>query len=181
MSAAMARSDLFGVAATALAARSLARTYGAPQSQDACVPMNPHARLAAMADSLRAGTLGSEDREQFADTIDRIANGEDAAAALGLKRSPGQRKWRTCAALAERDRLLRDAAARYVDLSVTEQAMLLHRELSRYHATAWQRERTYEDCPDPHLGTIHEFLWRALKVHDHVLAARSLRLVLARS
>jgi hypothetical protein len=59
--------------------------------------------------------------------------------------------------------------------------MLLHRELSRYHATAWQRERVYYHCRERHLGTLYEYLWRALKAHDHVLAARSLRFVLAKS
>jgi hypothetical protein len=143
--------------------------------------MNPHARLVAAAAGLRSGTLAQEDRDQLADTIERIANGEDVATALGLKRSPGQRTWHTCAALAERDRLLRAAAARFAGLSITEQAMALHKELSRYHASAWQRERAHDRCPDRHLGTIHEFLWRALKAHDHVLAPRSLRLVLAKS
>jgi hypothetical protein len=143
--------------------------------------MSPHARLAAMAASLRTGALGAEDREQLAGMIERIANGADAANALGLKRSPGQCTWHTCVALAERDRLLRVAATRFAGLSMAEQAMALHRELSRYHATAWRRERVYDRCPDRHLGTLHEFLWRVLKTHDHVLAARSLRLVLAKS
>lgn len=143
--------------------------------------MNANVRLAAVVSSLRTGTLSPEDREQLADMLDRIANGADAAAALGLKRSPGQRTWRTCAVLAERDRLLRVAAARLAGLSITEQAMALHTELSRYHATAWQRERTYECCPERHAGKITELLWNILKVHDHLLAARSIRLVLAKS
>jgi hypothetical protein len=114
--------------------------------------------------------------------IERAASGEDAAAALGLKRKPGQRNWRTCEELAERNRLLRSAAERFLgELSVAEQAEVLHRQLCRYRASAWTRERTCERCPDRHLGTLHELLWRVLKLHDHILAARSLRLILAMS
>ncbi len=142
--------------------------------------MDPHARLAAAAASLRNGTLGPEGRDLLAAMIERIAGGEDAAAALGVKRAPGQRTLQTCKALAERDRLLRDAAERFLGgLSVAELAHRLHKELLRYSASAWQRERVCEQCPDRHLGTIYEFLWRALKLHDRVLSARSLRLILA--
>ena len=114
--------------------------------------------------------------------LERIAAGEDAAAALGVKRAPGQRTLQTYAALAERDRLLREAAERFLGgLSVAAQAECLHMQLSRYSASAWQRERVHEQCPDRHLGTMHECLWAALKLHDHVLSTRSIRLILATS
>jgi hypothetical protein len=143
---------------------------------------NPHARLATLAAGLRTGTLGPEDRELLADAIEQVARGADAAAVLGLKRRPGQRMWATYATLAERDGLLRDAAACFLGgCSVAEQARRLHTELLRYHASAWLRERTLDQCPTRHVGNMHEFLWRALKVHDHVPAARSLRLILAKS
>ena len=144
--------------------------------------MYPHARLAAAAASLRDGTLGPQGRDLLATMIERIAAGDDAATALGVKRAPGQRKWQTCAALAERDRLLREAAKRSLGgLSVAAQADRLHKELSRYCASAWRRERVCEQCPDRHLGTIQECLWRVLRHHDRVLSARSLRLILATS
>ena len=144
--------------------------------------MYPHARLAAVAASLRDGTLGQQDRDLLATMIERIAAGEDAATALGVKRAPGQRKWHTCAALAERDRLLREAAKRfYGGLPVAGQAQNLYVQLMRYSASAWVRERACEACPDRHRGTIHELLWRVLKLHDRVLSARSLRLILATS
>ena len=95
------------------------------------------------------GALDRETREQLAESLERIAAGEDAATALGVKRAPGQRKWQTCAALAERDRLLREAAERFLGgLSVAAQAECLHKALSRYCASAWQRERVCEQCPD---------------------------------
>ena len=144
--------------------------------------MNPHVRLSAIAADLRVGALDPETREQLAESLERIAAGEDAATALGVKRAPGQRTLQTCAALAERDRLLREAAKRFLGgLSVAAQADRLHKELSRYCASAWQRERVCEQCPDRHLGTLHECLWTVLKLHDRVLSARSLRLILATS
>ena len=104
--------------------------------------MNPHVRLSVIAADLRVGALDPETREQLAESLERIAAGEDAATALGVKRAPGQRKWQTCAALAERDRLLREAAKRFLGgLSVAAQAERLHKALSRYCASAWRRER----------------------------------------
>jgi hypothetical protein len=141
---------------------------------------SPLARLAILAARLRMGILDPQTREQLAESLERIADGEDAAAALGVKRGPGQRTLQTCAALAERDRLLRHAAERFLGgLSVAAQAEFLHKELLRYSASAWQRERTFEGCPDRRRGTIYECLWRVLKLHDRVLSARSLRQILA--
>ena len=92
--------------------------------------LQPHARLAAIAASLRIGALDPETREQLAESLERIAAGEDAAVVLGVKRSPGQRTLQTCAALAERDRLLREAAERFLGgLSVAAQADCLHKAI----------------------------------------------------
>ncbi len=144
--------------------------------------MNPRSRLAAMAAGLRAGTLEPEDRDCLAEAIERVAAGEDAAAAFGIKRGPGQRAWHTCEALAQRDMLLRHAASCFLGgLSVTEQALRLHVELSRYRASAWARERVNDECPERHRGTIYENLWQVLKLRDAVLGPRSLRLILATS
>ena len=119
---------LADVRARALAAQTPPPRLRPPPRGQASV--NPHARLAATAANLRSETLDPEAREELAECLERIAAGEDAAVVLGVKRTPGQRTLRTCAALAERDRLLRDAAARYLGgLSVVAQADCLHKEL----------------------------------------------------
>ena len=142
--------------------------------------IDAQSRLAATAASLRNGTLGPEDRDLLATMIERVACGEDPAAALGIKRGPGQRSWGTRTALDQRDLLLREAAERFLGgMSVAAQAQHLHVQLTRYSATAWARERVCEECPDRHQGTIHELFWRVLKLHDRVLSARSLRQILA--
>ena len=145
-------------------------------------PMESHAHLAAMVDDLRREALTPENRDRLAEMLGRAVAGVDAAEALGIKRKPGQRTWQTGEALVERDHLLREAAAQFLTgLSVAGQARRLHLEWSRYHAGAWQRERVLERCPDRHVGTVRELLWRVLKLHDRVLSARTLRLMLARS
>src|SRR5262245_48913994 len=109
--------------------------------------INPHARLATLASGLRSNTLDTQARQQLAGMLERIAEGEDAGLGLGLKGRRGQRLWHTCAALAERDRLLCEAAARFFpDLSKAEQARHLHIALLRYASTAWLRERTLDQC-----------------------------------
>jgi hypothetical protein len=140
-------------------------------------------RLRRIAAAIRAGrALDREDEHWLATVLDRILTGEPADVALGLKARPGQRTWHTRAVLTERNRLLKEAARRFLSgLSLAEQAHRLSIELSRYRATAWQRERTSDHCPNRHHGTIREFVWRALKLHDRPLSARSLRLVLAAS
>ena len=112
----------------------------------------------------------------------RILTGEAADPVFGLKPKPGQRSWCTRTALDQRDRILREAAGRfYGGLPVAAQAQHLHVQLTRYSATAWVRERAFEACPDCRRGMIDELLWRALRHHDRVLSARSIRDILARS
>src|SRR5262245_30344412 len=121
--------------------------------------MNSHARLAVIAANLRAGTIDSESRKDLATTLERIASGEEATAVLHLKPRPGQRLWTTVAALAERDRWLRLAAARLApDAPKAEQARALHAALLRYSSTAWQRERVLEECPPRHAGSLYALL-----------------------
>jgi hypothetical protein len=143
----------------------------------------PAERLRRIAAAIGAGrALDRDDEFWLATVLDHILTGEAPDVALGLKAGPGQRTWQTRAALAERDRLFREAAARFLGgSSLAEQAHRLSIELSHYHATAWERERAYDRCPDRHLGRLGEFLWHALKRHDRPLSARSLRLVLAAS
>lgn len=140
-------------------------------------------RLRRIASAIGAGLAPDRgDLAWLADVIDRILAGEPADVALGLKTKPGQRTWRTSAALAERDQIFKEAARRFLaGRSLAEQAHRLSIQLSYYHATAWQRERASDLCPDRHLGTIREFLWRGLKARDRALSERSLRQVLAAS
>ena len=75
-----------------------------------------------------------------------------------------------------RDSLLREAASRfYTHLSEAEQARRLHQETQRYFASAWLRERTLNECPERHLKTVREFVWRALKLRPVILSAESIR------
>ncbi len=143
---------------------------------------NPHARLVALAADLRAGTLDAEDREQLAEVIVRVALGEDATAALGLKRRPGQRLWSTTEALAERDRLLREAVVKFFPgLSTSAQARELHAQMLRYHSSGWQYERSAAECPSRHTGRLCELLWLALRQVDRMLSERTLRSTLSGS
>jgi hypothetical protein len=144
---------------------------------------HPSARLRRISTAVHSGLApDSNDMHWMASALDRILNGEPADAALGIKRRSGQRSFNTITALDQRDRLFREAAKRFLGgMSINAQAHRLHEQLSRYQSSAWTRERVCEACPDRHQRTIYEFLWRALKSHDHVLSARSLRDVLAKS
>ena len=100
--------------------------------------------------------------------------------ALGLATGPGQRKAATIASIASRDELLRAAAAEFFpDLRPAEQARDMHQHWRRYVAAGWPRERALEEPPERRRGTIEGALWRVMKTRDHLLAERSLRLILA--
>ena len=119
---------LADVRARALAAQTPPPRLRPPPRGQASI--NPHARLAATAANLRSETLDPEAREELAECLERIAAGEDAAVVLGVKRAPGQRTLQSRAALAERDRLLREAAERFLGgLSVAAQAECLHKAI----------------------------------------------------
>lgn len=135
------------------------------------------APLDSIAAALRAGVpLDEDDIERAATAIESFARGEVARA------EPGQRHPRTQAALAERDRLLCEAAETYFgNLTDNGRAAALHGALDRFATTAWLRERVLDECPARHLGTVREACWRALKLHEHVLSARAIRRKLATS
>jgi hypothetical protein len=89
-----------------------------------------------------------------------------------------RRAW-LAAAIEHRDRLLREAAAgRWPDLSITARAVLLARQLARYRATAWQRDRIRIENPYPP-GELRTVLWQALRLVDRDLSQRHARRILA--
>ncbi|MGX1353001.1 hypothetical protein AB7M49_006610 [Bradyrhizobium elkanii] len=95
-----------------------------------------------------------------------------------LRVKPGERSLATRAALAERDRLVRELAATcFPGLTRNQQAEAIHVALSRYHAGAWRRE-----CSDPecrHAATDRRaLLWQILKARPHVPAPRTINGIL---
>jgi hypothetical protein len=40
-------------------------------------------------------------------------------------------------------------------------------------ARAWRRDRVLDECPIRHHGTLREFAWRALRLHDSVPVIRT--------
>jgi hypothetical protein len=93
----------------------------------------------------------------------------------------GHRTVATLSLIAERDRLLVEAAAKfYSGLSGREAARHLRVALLRYREGAWRRTRAEAVCPARNLGRLEELLWRLLKVRDHVPSDRSVRTALAR-
>jgi hypothetical protein len=94
----------------------------------------------------------------------------------------GHRTPETLFALAERNRLLVEAATLYFPLmSKSEAACRLHVALSRYEAGAWRRARALDEIPARHVGCLAGHCWRILRARDHTPSSRSIRLILARS
>jgi hypothetical protein len=129
-------------------------------------------RLASVAVALRGGVaLDADDSVQLAEALDRIAQGVAADVAFGLRRQRAD----MLAAIKARDYVLRDAAKNLPpSLTLAEAAGQLHRELSRYSASAWRRERLLDQCP-----ARHRWEWQALRLRDAVPSTRSIRRVLA--
>ncbi|MGY3605138.1 MULTISPECIES: hypothetical protein [unclassified Bradyrhizobium] len=99
-----------------------------------------------------------------------------------VQRGPGRRLPETLAVLAERDRLLVEAATRHLaHLSNAAAAKHLHRALCRYREGAWQRDRVAIECPARHLGKFNAVLWAILKLRDHVPSERTIRRACGRS
>ena len=94
--------------------------------------------LRRISDAVRTGAAPDpNDMLRMANAFDRMLGGEPADKALDLKPKPGQRSWATRTALDQRDRLLREAAERFLGgLSVAAQAERLHNAI-----VAVQRER----------------------------------------
>lgn len=96
-----------------------------------------------------------------------------------LRTRPGQRSPETLAAIAERDRLVRELAATYFPgLSRNQQSVRIHAELSRYAATTWVRARADAECR--HGDRRRRLLWAILKARGgHVPCARLINDILA--
>jgi len=119
-----------------------------------------------------------------ADGLDRFFDGEaDLEEAFGLKPGPGQRSARTAAILAERDRLLREAAAEFFPaLSKAGQARELHARWTRYRSSGWKRgEDVLDVVPAWREGTLEAHFWALLRLSDFIPAERTLRDALAAS
>lgn len=127
---------------------------------------------------LRAGRLNSEDLDALASALDLAINKPaDAAAALGLQRSKQEWSFLTAA----RNQILREAAATLpTALSVSAKADLIRSAFLNYRAGAWRRDRSLDKCPARHRGTLRDFAWRALRMHDGVPTTRTIRRILGR-
>src|SRR6266404_4508655 len=128
-------------------------------------------RLASLAVTLRDGTLPASDVAWLSDALSDIADGEPADAVLGLQCPRAE----MLASIKARNRILRDMAkALPSNLSLSEAASRLHKELLRYRESAWRRERLLDQSP-----ARHRWEWQALRLRDHVPKPRSIRRILA--
>lgn len=95
----------------------------------------------------------------------------------------GKRSSETMQALARRDDLLRQAAARFfVGMNHHQAGTALHVRLLRYQTSAWaSRDRAAESCPPRLAGRLDGLLWEILRAHDHVLGAAMIAKILSRA
>lgn len=143
--------------------------------------VSPVAALRSLAKHLHSGApLPDADREFLAEGIGRFLTGDDDLdCALGLKTEPGQRSVRTRAAIAERDRLVAEAAAEFFsDEPPAAQARAIHERWTRYATSGWRRERALSTLPSIRHGKIEGRIWQIMKVRDFVLKERSIRGIL---
>src|SRR6266702_3124517 len=96
-----------------------------------------------------------------------------------LRTQPGQRRLETLAALAERDRLIRELAATcYPGLNRNQQSVRIHDELARYRGATWTRTRADAECR--HGDRRRRLLWAILKARGgHVPCSRLINEILA--
>jgi hypothetical protein len=88
----------------------------------------------------------------------------------------GKRLPETLQAIAQRDALLREAAARFFpDATHHQAAEMLRVKLLRYQTSAWRRDRAEAECPPRLAGRLDELLWQILKTHDHTPSAVTIR------
>jgi hypothetical protein len=137
--------------------------------QPVTAPLRQH-DLASIAANLRDGAMDAGEAAWLSDALSKIADGEPADIALGLRRQRAE----MLAAKKTRDCILRDAAKTMPGLPLTEAAKRIHRAMLRYRESAWQRERLLDQCP-----ARHRWEWQALRLRDHVPKPRSIRRVLA--
>lgn len=145
-------------------------------------PIEAVDRLRALAAALRGrDTIAEETADDLADGLEAyLAGVADLESALGLKPAPGGRQWRTEKALAERDRILREAATLcWAGRPMTEQARQLALAIHRYAGSGWSRDRKQDHCPEHLHGKVQAHIWRALKARDRSLGERALRRILS--
>ncbi|MCA1492751.1 hypothetical protein I6F11_17665 [Ensifer sp. NBAIM29] len=113
--------------------------------------------------------------------VDRVIAGDADSldAELGLKPGPGERNWRTVAALQRRDDLIRRAAAEhFADLTNREAAEQIASALSRFrNSHDWRRSRAATTCP---LLGVKATWWSVLKLRDQPIGAERIRQILGR-
>jgi hypothetical protein len=82
----------------------------------------------------------------------------------------------TLQAIARRDALLREAAARFcAGMTHHQAAEMLRVKLLRYQTTAWQRDRAAEECPARLSNRLDALLWQILRTRDHIPSAMTIR------
>ena len=116
--------------------------------------------------------------------LENVLRGEASSLdqALGLRPKPGQRTIATTAKTKRRDELLRRTAADfYPGHSPTVAAHEIYKIWSRYAESAWPRERIASDVPINRIDTPQFYIWQIMRLQDHVLSERTIRLVLAAS
>ena len=125
--------------------------------------------------ALRAGEIGPKDAAELIEAL----LGADVHI---QKRKPGQRTLETNQGIKCRNAALKHVAKNFfTGRCISVQAADLAQELTRYHATAWQRDRQLAECPARYTGTPRAFLFRILKLIDAPLSARTIRRILATS
>ncbi|GAB9242095.1 hypothetical protein BDS110ZK12_39380 [Bradyrhizobium diazoefficiens] len=106
--------------------------------------------------------------------IGSLTVGDLAVLRGALRTQPGQRSPETLAAIAERDRLIRELAATYFPgLSRNQQAKAIRRDLLRYAGGEWRRTRSDEVCR--HRDDRRRLIWQILELRGgHVPAVRTI-------
>jgi hypothetical protein len=140
---------------------------------------SPAALYAAAAVLRRQNDVG---HHQVAEILEAIATG---GLELRTVIGPGQRSAATRARLAERDRLVREGAARfYPGARPARTAKLMATAMQRFEAVAWRHwpgESAPEACPDRYAHDVRSVAWRILKAGAAIPGERTIRRILATS
>jgi hypothetical protein len=89
---------------------------------------------------------------------------------------PGHRTPQTLLLLDERDKLLREARARFcIGMSDRAAAKFLRDHLGRYRQGRWRRDAACLTCPPQHHGRLEQVMFCILKSRDHVPSEMTIR------
>jgi len=138
-------------------------------------------RLKRLQGALRSGEpLEADDAEPLALGLDQYFQaGVPLDVAWGLKPEPGHRSARTELARQERDRWIREAAARYFEgATIREAARQIAEDLARYHASGWKRDASLPECPERYRGRLRECSWNILRANRGSLSEGAVRRIL---